>query len=518
MGKDKLLRKCYSWILDNVEFQRWRDSKQSRLLWIKGDPGKGKTMMMIALAEELSRKSKPRSKSSFLRDIAKRFTSQSRPCLVSYFFCQNTDSRLNNAASVLKGLVYLLAQQEKSLIRYIEKRRDNSKDAFEGPNAIYTVRSILRDMLNDSKLHQTYLLIDALDECNDQLKELLITITDEEFTQNSKVKWLVASRNRPDIAEQLSPDDRHVKISLEMNDKHIEKAVNAFIEFKVKRLSQQKQFDVKVEEEVQYTLQHKSEKTFLWVSLACKSLEQERAAEAISVLRALPQGLGPLYERMMTLILREPNEVAEYCKQILRSAATVYRPLQLQELVGTTHLPDRIQMHDKHLKDLVERCGSFLTLRNGTIYFIHQSAKDFLLTHGLAIIFPTGKEDAHFQIFSRSLQAMSSTLRRNIYNLKTLGYPAKQLEKSKQDSLAAMQYSCIYWVDHLHDASGGVHPGDRICLQDGGLVDVFIREKYLYWLEALSLCKSMAEGVVSMEKLMNLVKVKISLREHSFKA
>src|SRR5215469_13609423 len=69
MNKDKLLKQCYTWILDNSDFRRWRDSKQSRLLWIKGDPGKGKTMMMIALAEELSSEFKPRSLKQIARQL-----------------------------------------------------------------------------------------------------------------------------------------------------------------------------------------------------------------------------------------------------------------------------------------------------------------------------------------------------------------------------------------------------------------------------------------------------------------
>jgi len=50
-GKDKLLKDCYAWILDDPDFRCWRDSGDSKLLWIKGDPGKGKAMIMIALAE-----------------------------------------------------------------------------------------------------------------------------------------------------------------------------------------------------------------------------------------------------------------------------------------------------------------------------------------------------------------------------------------------------------------------------------------------------------------------------------
>lgn len=51
-SKDPLLKDCYEWILNDPTLQEWRDGNTSPLLWIKGDPGKGKTMLMIALARE----------------------------------------------------------------------------------------------------------------------------------------------------------------------------------------------------------------------------------------------------------------------------------------------------------------------------------------------------------------------------------------------------------------------------------------------------------------------------------
>ncbi|KAF2268583.1 hypothetical protein CC78DRAFT_609251 [Lojkania enalia] len=70
-------------ILETSDFQRWRDDQQSRLLWIKGDPGRSKTMLLCGIVNEL-KKSMP--KTHFL----------------SYFFCQATDSRINNATAVLR--------------------------------------------------------------------------------------------------------------------------------------------------------------------------------------------------------------------------------------------------------------------------------------------------------------------------------------------------------------------------------------------------------------------------------
>ena len=44
--KGGLLKSCYAWILNNPQLQSWQNSQDTRLLWIKGDPGKGKTMLL----------------------------------------------------------------------------------------------------------------------------------------------------------------------------------------------------------------------------------------------------------------------------------------------------------------------------------------------------------------------------------------------------------------------------------------------------------------------------------------
>jgi hypothetical protein len=102
---------------------------------------------------------------------------------------------------------------------------------------------------------------------------------------------------------------------------------------------------------------------------------------------------------------------------------------------------------------------------------------------------------------------MSRTLRRDIYSLRALGYPIERVELPDPDPLAASRYSCIHWVDHLCDWNANSRANHRIDLQDGGAIDEFVRKKYLYWLEALSLCRSMSDGVVSMAKLETLIQV-----------
>jgi predicted ATP-dependent serine protease len=54
--KGGLLTDSFRWILDNSEFQRWHGGNQSQLLWIKGDAGKGKAMLMIGVINELQQR------------------------------------------------------------------------------------------------------------------------------------------------------------------------------------------------------------------------------------------------------------------------------------------------------------------------------------------------------------------------------------------------------------------------------------------------------------------------------
>jgi hypothetical protein len=45
--KGDLLENSYRWILENSDFQQqWYSDEQSHPLWIKGDPCKGKTMLL----------------------------------------------------------------------------------------------------------------------------------------------------------------------------------------------------------------------------------------------------------------------------------------------------------------------------------------------------------------------------------------------------------------------------------------------------------------------------------------
>ncbi|WDK22832.1 WD domain-containing protein [Colletotrichum graminicola] len=151
-------------------------------------------------------------------------------------------------------------------------------------------------------------------------------------------------------------------------------------------------------------------------------------------------------------------------------------------------------------------CGSFLSLRQRAILFVHQSAKDYLANSASNVIFPKGEEYAHYTVFSRSLRSMTSTLdREDIYHLSEPGYPAEDVKTPDPDPLRPVGYSCVYRAHHLLHCR---HTESAIRdLQEGGIVDGFFRTHFLPWLEALSLLKAMPLGVAAVLKMHNLLKV-----------
>jgi hypothetical protein len=158
--------------------------------------------------------------------------------------------------------------------------------------------------------------------------------------------------------------------------------------------------------------------------------------------------------------------------------------------------------------DIIGLCGSLLTVEEDTIYFVHQSAKDFLLnTKFKQQIFPDGTGAIHQSIFSRSLEALSETLRKDMYDLKELGTSIEDVQVPRKDPMAASRYPCLYWIDHLCDSEPELETKSCGDVQSADLVEKFIREKYLYWLEALSLCKSVAKGIISMARLCPIFEV-----------
>lgn len=498
--KGGLLSDAYRWVLGCDAFQEWHNSSDGQLLWIRGDPGKGKTMLLCGIIDELS----PHTR---LKD----------PCAstsMAYFFCQATDSRINNAPAVLRGLIYMLVDQQPALVPHVQRHYDkDGKAVFEGVNAWTALTEILCNILEDPAMQDTCIIIDALDECIGVKRSEDESTTDMiellRFIQSAKarpgIKWLVSSRNWTEIEKELDEvrEMQTIPLRLELNAESVSAAVTSYVAFKVEQLARENRYTHKTRVEVETFLTENAEGTFLWVALVCQKIAKIPGWAVLSrnLLEEYPPTLKKLYRRMMGKIDECPWP--DLCMKILAVVSTVYRPIALHELSSLVELPDQSATDREAQAEIIGECGSFVTLREDKIFFVHQSAKDYLLNEARKHIYPLEVKDVHRSICSRSLKVMTATLRRDIYGLNKPGFHINKVKTPESDPLATAAYSCVYWVDHL-----------RMSLDEGQSlaeereVECFLHDKYIYWLEALALLRSLSNGMLSMRTLDDLLQVR----------
>lgn len=481
--KGGLLEDAYRWVIETSDFQQWRTSQHDRLLWIKGDPGKGKTMLLCGIADELQKSAKS--------------------AILSYFFCQATDSRINHATAVIRGLIYLLVDQQPSLILHVQTSYNKAgKALFEDANSWVAVTKIFSSILQDPNLDDMYLIVDALDECVVDLPRLLDFIA-QSSSVSTRVKWVVSSRNFPEIGKRLDTVTQKQRLCLELNADSVSTAVATFIQTKVHELATRNKYTSQTRDAVQQHLSLNADGTFLWVALVCQELSNLPGWKAVKKLKAFPPGLDALYQRMLDQIIK--SEDSKLCMSILAVVSTVYRPITIDELVASVELPDGVDGEDEEaLVEIVGYCRSFLTLRERTIFFVHQSAKDFLVEKASKDQSLFQKQDVHYIIFSRSLQAMLKTLKLDIYSLAAPGISLDQVKPPCPDPLATIRYPCLYWANHLLECDVG-----RVMkeIKDGGSVHRFLCQSFLYWLEALSLMRNLSECIGMIRQLKKRVQV-----------
>ncbi|KAK4496403.1 hypothetical protein PRZ48_012383 [Zasmidium cellare] len=385
--KGGLLPDVYHWVLENDDFKQWRHGDSHKVLWIRGDPGRGKTMLMCGIIDELE-KIVPKQD------------------LLAYFFCQTSDSRLNNATAVLRGLLYMLVDQQPSLVSHMERQyRRAGRDLFEDTNSWTALTEIFSNILQDDRLMSTIFAVDGLDECIEELPKLLQFVV-RNSSSSHRIKWLVSSRHWPSIEQPFNKIEQMLALRLELNRESVFEAIHFYIHHKVNQLALERNYDKELEQQVRQHFLSNADETFLWVALVYQSLCTVHQRYVRSKLDKFPPGLDSVYKRMMDQIDENPDS-ADECHRALAIALIVSRPVTLKELGSFLTTQSNVAADDHWLAELVQLCG-FLTIRTGTVFFVHQSAKDYLLAKAGHIIFPAGLIQEHDRLALLCIRRLSS--------------------------------------------------------------------------------------------------------------
>lgn len=359
-SKGDIVSGTCDWITKKEEFVNWITS-DSGLLWISGGPGLGKTMLSIYLTEYLSSYFRP------LEDGKSHFS--------TYFFCDAKDNRRNTSVAIVRGLLFQLLQQKGELFKHILPTYEVQNEQIFQQSSFETIWNIFLRMTNDIKNSQVSCVLDGLDECEpDSLQDLLKKLN--KLTSTSPgLKMLILSREYPScLGASLG---QSLRIRLDPDAKtEVSDGLDLYISARVAELSESKKYPAELTDHVKKALRDKSAGTYLWVSFVVKDLETIEVSEVEESLDQLLEGLYPFYERILDQV--DPAHRG-LTLDVLRWCAFAIEPLTIKELASALKItPTGLLDREAVLRGNITYCGHFLSISNGVLTLVHQSAYDFL--------------------------------------------------------------------------------------------------------------------------------------------
>lgn len=497
------MKEAVDWVLENDDFQTWcNPGGATSLLWIHGGAGMGKTMLICGILDAL------------------RQPQHAVNGNLAFFFCERGNDKTRSAEAVLRGLLFMLATDPERplIIKHIrDKYNDAGSGIFEGHNAWWSLKPLLDKALGEVSGQRrkgaqvTYLVIDALDECEIRLELLLELIAKSSSTAATRVKWLVTSRGTDSIRRRLGISRAGPGRGLDLDDhaEELSTAVRLYIDQRVLALVETRSEDDHIlYQQICAKLEsNNATRGFLHVALVAHTLKRMEPGKRLCELNKLAVDVKGLYRQTEERIrsLSEKTGSVGFCQRALSAVAVAYRPLCEQELRALASMgsPESEQTETAALGP----CDSFFNMESGKANFIHESAREYLQQD--SILFTPGLRTEHHRLFSASLKTMGTMLRRdNIMDdlshpdCPTICTTRQDGETGRRPTPAAVEYACDYWIEHL--VAGGQHDHDT---RDGGALLGFLQSRFLCWLEYLAHRGRMRRVLSSWVKLAGFLEV-----------
>lgn len=424
------------WMLQKDLFKTWITANPA-FIWLRGDTGKGKTMLSIFLTAELHKQTKEPNTH------------------VIYYFCGKQDEKRNTAAAVLRSLLWQLTAIPELTDVIAKHLAEHATPILSEHEALWKLFAAL---MLDIDCGKVYCILDGLDELEDGTELWLANKLLSLFSPGARephlnvLRLLLVSRDIPSF--KLRGQTALLDIDTECRD-DIDTDIGKVVDERLASVPDWTEFSVDYKHKVRQEVLDKAKGSFVPIGIIMNAILVDRPYSGLlETIRSLPQGLDALYGN--TLLHIQGKEQRE-SPEVLRWVAMAFRPLSLQELANAIEG----DLDDSAIRATVQRCGALLQVHEETVMFSHSSVRDYLLRadsvyaatldsfdRGQKEIvqqFRIDPQEAHLEIALKCLQLIKES---------HLQHRALD-SKDDWEGAPLLQYAVLYWPHHAR-GSGAV--------------------------------------------------------------
>ncbi|RMZ48479.1 ankyrin repeat-containing protein [Aspergillus flavus] len=367
------VRGTCDWFVTHPTFRAWQETQTSQMLWVTADPGCGKSVLAKYLAD------------SVLTSHAGR--------TVGYFFFKDDFEDQRSIVKALCCILHQLFYQNRDLLTaHIIEQFEMDERIVDSFGSLWNV---LISAAKQTDTTEIICLLDAFDECEpdgrSQLTVALERLYTDESRHNFNLKFLITSRLYGDIRQGFQPMQMEGQPLIhlsgegteEMED--ISREIKTFIKARVETIGARLKLTEEEKSILLKSVTRVPNTTYLWVYLTLNLIENIKDIDKTRILDAtsdLPKTVDDAYERILSR-----SEDCQKARKLLHIVVGATRPLTLQEMNLALILSEKHQSYrelelrseDRIRENIRDLCGLFITVVEGKIYLLHQTAREFLI-------------------------------------------------------------------------------------------------------------------------------------------
>ena len=473
------------------EIEAWtKDFKKSPVFWLNGLAGTGKSTIAQTVAERL-----------FADGL-----------LGASFFCSRDFEDRSDLHFIFPTLAFQLAHKFPDFRSQIVFLLQSNPDVVDESLYGQMERLIVEPLW--SVIVPTVILIDAIDECkDDEPSSVILSVLGRLVERIPKVKFLITGRPEPRIKTgfrlPLLADATDVFVLHDVHPSLINSDIRLFLKHELSELAQRYLLDGWPTDESVDLLSQRAAGLFVYAVATVKYLEKKFCLpdKQLETIIKFPDGTGyegktsldPLYLWILgdTFCVDDPD-ICSKIRTVIGAVVLLVNPLPasgIAELVG---------LETREVSPFLTSLQSLLVLDEDPTQPVkpfHKSFPDFITDpyRCADTRFYISPEHLHLELVTNCLRVMNDGLEQNLLSLPdySLNSEVEDLEARVNDHISvALRYACQSWYHHLPKAKGDVAsvvPRLR----------VFLGEKYLAWLEVVSVLGTTRGAIVALERLIS---------------